>query len=83
MINLTIPKAIKEPTTATIDQSLSGDYIITVSSHVFTEGIYINRLKLVKNVLATGKTSSGNITSTSQGTTDSSSIKSFFKKLLF
>jgi hypothetical protein len=77
-INLTIPKAIKEPTSATVDEALSGDYIITVSSHVFIEGIYINRLKLVKNVLATGKTSSGTITSSSQGNTNKSFLKSIF-----
>lgn len=78
-INLTIPQAIKLPDGDTIDKSLSGDYIITVSSHTFIEGIYINRLKLVKNIFPTGKTSSGSITSSSSGVTQS---QAFWNKLL-
>lgn len=68
-IRLIIPKADREATTDTVDESLSGEYIITVSSHTFIEGIYINRLKLVKNILAVGKTSSGNVSSSSSGAT--------------
>jgi hypothetical protein len=66
-IHLTIPQNIRDATTATVDESMSGEYIITVSSHTFIDGIYINRLKLVKNTLAVGKTSSGITTSSSQG----------------
>lgn len=66
-IYLVIPQNIKQPEGDTIDESMSGEYIITVSSHVFIDGIYINRLKLVRNTLAVGKTSAGTITNSSQG----------------
>lgn len=73
-IKLKIPKADREADTDTVDESLSGEYIISVSSHTFIEGIYINRLKLIKNVLTTGKTSAGTVTSSSEGVTQTQAL---------
>lgn len=56
-IKLKIPQAIRKEYTESSpddDSSLSGEYIITVASHIFREGIYTTQMKLVKNNLPKG-----------------------------
>ena len=56
-IKLKIPQAIRkefEDSPPDDDPSLSGEYIITVASHIFKDGIYTSQLKLVKNNLPKG-----------------------------
>jgi hypothetical protein len=56
-IKLKVPQAIRKEYTESSpddDSSISGEYIITVASHVFKEGIYTSQLKLVKDSLPKG-----------------------------
>lgn len=54
-INIKIPKAVNmdsyggEDDPDAFDKSLSGDYIIAVAAHTFSEGIYTAKLKIIKD----------------------------------
>lgn len=53
-IRIKIPKAVDAGTyentsTSTLDESMSGDYIIAVASHSFSNGIYTSKLKIIKD----------------------------------
>jgi hypothetical protein len=53
-INIEIPKSINMDSyagddTTIIDKSLSGDYIISVAAHTFSDGIYMSKLKIIKD----------------------------------
>jgi hypothetical protein len=56
-IKIKIPKALRREANETEpdeDALLSGEYIITVASHTFNDGVYTSQLKLVKNNLPKG-----------------------------
>lgn len=62
-IELEIPKPIREKTQYEIDPVVSGKFIITVAAHIFSNGIYTSKLKLVKlgDVTTVQSVSSSNI----------------------
>ena len=51
-IKIEIPKAIdpsKYNAAGPLDESLSGVYVIAVSIHIFENGIYTNKLRIIKD----------------------------------
>jgi hypothetical protein len=50
-VRIHIPKAINKTRkeTTQLDESLSGDYIIAVAAHLFKDGIYTVKLKIIKD----------------------------------
>lgn len=47
-VTLEIPKALRESTKFEIDPVVSGTFIVVVAAHIFSNGIYTNKLKLVR-----------------------------------
>ena len=47
-IDLEVPKALRDRTEYVEDPVVSGTFMITVAAHVFSNGIYTNKLKLVR-----------------------------------
>ena len=46
-VRLEVPKAMREGKKYEIDKRVSGEFIIAVSAHVFSNGVYKNKLKLI------------------------------------
>ena len=47
-IDLEVPKALRDSTTYVKDPVVSGTFMIVVAAHIFSNGIYTNKLKLVR-----------------------------------